>query len=212
MSPGPARQFEPNEVLARAAEAFRERGYRGTSIATLVDCMGIGRQSLYETFGDKRSLFLRAVAQYGDTVLDEVRTTLSAPGSPIENVKRQLVRWQRRHQRRGSLGCMLGVGCADFDLRDAEVAATLREHLAHIEDAFFDALVRAHAQDELPDHVDARALARTIICTSQGVALVGRVSEDGSLARDAVGGLLDLLTARATTSCRSSAHTTTEST
>lgn len=199
MSPGPAKQFEPNEVLARAAEAFRARGYRGTSIAALVDCMGIGRQSLYETFGDKRSLFMRAVAHYGDTVLHEVHTTLNAEGSPIENVKRQLRRWQRLHERRGSHGCMLGVGCADFDLDDPEVAATLREHLAHIEEAFFDALVRAQAAKELPEHVTPRALARTIICTSQGVALVGRIAEDGGMARDAVGGLIDLLTRPATT-------------
>ncbi len=196
MAPGPIKRFVPNEALARASEAFRARGYRGTSIATLVDCMGIGRQSLYETFGDKRALFLSAVGHYGEQALAEVTATLEAKGSPLGNVRRQLVRWQRQAERRGSLGCMLGVGCADFDCDDPEMASMLRQQLVHIEDAFFAAHVRAQAARELPAELDARALARTIVCTSQGVALVGRVTEDGSMARDAVGGLLELLARR----------------
>jgi AcrR family transcriptional regulator len=60
------KEFDPDLVLGRALDAFWERGYEKTSMQDLVDRMGIGRRSLYDTFGDKHSLFLRALRRYAD--------------------------------------------------------------------------------------------------------------------------------------------------
>jgi TetR/AcrR family transcriptional regulator, transcriptional repressor for nem operon len=53
--------FTPNVCLAKAAEVFATHGYAGTSMAMLTDALGIGRQSLYDTFGDKQALLLAAI-------------------------------------------------------------------------------------------------------------------------------------------------------
>lgn len=58
------KEFDPDVVLGRALDVFWERGYEKTTLQDLVDRMGIGRRSLYDTFGDKHALFLRALQRY----------------------------------------------------------------------------------------------------------------------------------------------------
>ncbi len=58
------KEFDQDEALQKAMEAFWARGYEATSMQDLVEHMGINRQSLYDTFGDKHSLFLKALDRY----------------------------------------------------------------------------------------------------------------------------------------------------
>ncbi|MGI5132731.1 TetR/AcrR family transcriptional regulator [Pseudonocardia sp. CA-107938] len=58
------KEFDPDVVLGRALDAFWENGYERTSLVDLVARMGIGRRSLYDTFGDKNALFLQVLQRY----------------------------------------------------------------------------------------------------------------------------------------------------
>ena len=58
------KQFDTDEALAKAMNAFWARGYEATSVQDLVACMGINRGSLYATFGDNRQLFIQALRRY----------------------------------------------------------------------------------------------------------------------------------------------------
>lgn len=60
------REFNETEALDRAVDVFWERGFEGTSIADLESATGLGRQSLYNAFGGKRELFLRALDRYAE--------------------------------------------------------------------------------------------------------------------------------------------------
>jgi TetR/AcrR family transcriptional regulator, transcriptional repressor for nem operon len=55
------RSFSAPEVLDRVADAFAAHGYGGTSLAVLTAATGLGKQSLYNSFGDKQQLYLQAV-------------------------------------------------------------------------------------------------------------------------------------------------------
>ena len=70
--------FDVDEALGAAIGVFREHGYEGTSAQMLVDAMGIGRQSLYDTFGDKWQLYQAALKRYET---DENRAHLAALAS-----------------------------------------------------------------------------------------------------------------------------------
>ena len=59
------REFDADAALDAAIGVFREYGFEGSSAQMLVDAMGIGRQSLYGTFGDKWQLYRSAVRRYG---------------------------------------------------------------------------------------------------------------------------------------------------
>lgn len=59
-----SKEFEESVVLDKAMRLFWEQGYEKTSMTDLVNHMGIHRKSLYDTFGDKHTLFLRSVDLY----------------------------------------------------------------------------------------------------------------------------------------------------
>src|ERR1700747_2040175 len=73
------RQFDPDEVLDRAMALFWERGYAATSIQDLVAKTGINRASLYNTFGDKKRLFLAVLDHYAKKVAAPLMAELSDP-------------------------------------------------------------------------------------------------------------------------------------
>src|SRR5579862_4531873 len=64
--PGRPRSFDEREALEKATQVFWSKGYDGVTIDDLVDGMGVGRPSLYAVFGDKRTLFLRALRAYAE--------------------------------------------------------------------------------------------------------------------------------------------------
>ena len=193
MSRGPAKQFDPEVAVAKAMDVFWARGYEAASLSDLLAHMEIGRKSLYDTFGNKRALFLKALEQYAHTTIKAIRDQLSAPGSPLKNITRVLVDFQKQHAISGSKGCMLGTNIADFDTNDPEMAIVLRSYLREVEDAFCRALLRAQEAGELSRKRNARDLAQLLLCTTQGMALVGRVLDDEALLKGAVEATLSLL-------------------
>ena len=93
MRPGPPKRFDPDQALERARDLFWRRGYDGTGIRELEATLGIGRKSLYDTYGSKRELYLRALQLYADSVIGRICDGLERPGaSAMANLERVLER------------------------------------------------------------------------------------------------------------------------
>ncbi|MGF1478034.1 MAG: TetR/AcrR family transcriptional regulator [Cyanophyceae cyanobacterium] len=193
MTRGPDKQFDTEVALSKAMEVFWAHGYEAASLSELLKNMGIGKKSLYDTFGNKQSLFLKALAYYAQTTIRELRDRLTAEGSAMTNLKHLLEEWQQMHSQPESCGCMLGTNIADFNTSDKAIAKVLREYLRQVEDSFYIALTRAQKQGELSSTVDPRNLARLLLCTTQGMALLSRVLEDDTTLEGTVQGILSLL-------------------
>jgi len=87
---GRPRSFDESEVLEKAMALFWSQGYEATALSELTEAMGIGRQSLYDTFGDKHSLFTRALTHYLETTLNEAAQTLEAIETPSGKIREWL--------------------------------------------------------------------------------------------------------------------------
>jgi TetR/AcrR family transcriptional repressor of nem operon len=194
MPPGPAKQFDPDVALEKAMDVFWAHGYEAASLSQLLDAMGIGRKSLYDTFGTKRDLFLKALDHYGRTQVRQIRNELRAPGSPLGNLRRVLENFEASHCQHRP-GCMLATNVANFTQNDEEVAAALRRHLESLTEAFAATLQRAQAEGELREDQDPTDTARLLLCATQGMALLSRVMGHGQLHRSARGALMQLLSA-----------------
>src|ERR1700720_934012 len=84
------KEFERETALQGAIGVFAEHGYEGTSTDALTRAMGINRQSMYDTFGDKWRLYLEALQRYvADSVSDQLRALNAAP-SPIKGLEAHL--------------------------------------------------------------------------------------------------------------------------
>ncbi|XGV94632.1 MAG: TetR/AcrR family transcriptional regulator [Leptolyngbya sp. BL-A-14] len=194
MTRGPEKQFDPDVALAKAMEVFWAHGYEATSLSELLKGMRIGKKSLYDTFGNKQSLFLKALEHYAHTTVLKMRDRLSADGSPLANLKDLLRDLQDLHSKPGSCGCMLGTNIADFNTDDEVIAKVMRDYLQQIEDVFAATLTRAQVAGEISSRLNPRNIARLLLCTTQGMALLGRVMDDGALlegAVEATGSLLE---------------------
>lgn len=193
MTRGPEKQFDIDVALGKAVEVFWRHGYEATSLSELLENMGIGKKSLYDTFGNKKSLFLKALEHYAHTTIQDMCDRLSADGSPLANLKQLLRNWQEMHSQRGSCGCMLGTNIADFNTDDEAIALIMRAYLRQMEDAFAATLVRAQAAEEISPDADPRKLARLLLCMTQGMALLGRVMDNGTTLEGATQAAIALL-------------------
>src|ERR1700744_895769 len=85
-----SKDFDENEVLSKAIQLFWYKGYNGTSIQDLVDGLGISRSSLYDTYTDKHTLFLRALESYQNAGASKIQEIINNPGPAKETVRRLL--------------------------------------------------------------------------------------------------------------------------
>jgi TetR/AcrR family transcriptional repressor of nem operon len=196
MTRGPEKQFDTDVVLEKAMQVFRAHGYEAASLSELLKHMGIGKKSLYDTFGNKQSLFLKALEHYAHTTIRDMRVRLSAEGSPLTNLKHLLQDWYDTNNQPGSCGCMLGTNIADFNTEDEAIAKVMRGYLQQLEDVLTATLTQAKTQDELSSDIDPRNLARLLLCTTQGMALLGRIMDNDPTLAGALEATVSLLSQR----------------
>ncbi|MEU6877147.1 TetR family transcriptional regulator [Streptomyces sp. NPDC046712] len=189
------KEFDPDAALQAALELFWRRGYEATTMSDLVEHLGIGRASIYSTFGNKHELYMKAMDQYLRTRDPLMLEELSAPGPALPPV-RALVR--RFADEAGTdevrlTGCFITNSAAELGPHDGAVARRVELSWEQIETLLHASLVRARAQGELPSDRDPQALARMLLVLMQGIRLVGKASSDPARVRDAAEQALSLL-------------------
>jgi TetR/AcrR family transcriptional repressor of nem operon len=188
------KEFDREEVLDRAVEAFWCKGYEATSVQDLLDGMGINRGSLYDTFGDKHALFLAAIDRYYDRALARTIETLETARSARDGLERVVLDAAdcgcEDRQRKGCLMTNSAVELAPHCLDTAERVA---HYYRQTEDALCRAVARARAEGRVHSRLDDRALARFISCGIQGLQVCSKVSPDREILRDAAEGILSAL-------------------
>jgi len=174
-------------------DVFWEQGYEATGIAELSERCGIGRQSMYNAFGDKKALFDQALERYERERIGHLVALLEKPGSPLGNIDSLLGMWEASWASEDGRGCFMVNSMAEMGDRDPETRSKLDRMVQTIEDGLYRTLRRAQEAGELPAERDPRALARTITITFQGLAVVGKVSSSPTYARDVLGTVRALL-------------------
>ncbi|WP_413164196.1 TetR/AcrR family transcriptional regulator [Capilliphycus salinus ALCB114379] len=188
------KEFNREEVLARAMETFWRYGYEGTSVQDLLDSMGINRGSLYDTFGDKRSLFLEAIAHYDQTVVRCLIARLEAPDASkaaiVDYFQSLVDRMVADPDRRG---CFVTNTAVELCPHDPDTAKRVAHNLDCIEGAFYKALSRAQEKGEISPDKNIPALARYLTCNLQGLRVISKVNPDPQVLQDIVQILLGVL-------------------
>ncbi|MFI2199902.1 TetR/AcrR family transcriptional regulator [Streptomyces sp. NPDC020192] len=189
------KEFDPDAALQAALELFWRRGYEATSMADLVDRLGIGRASLYATFGSKHELYLKALDRYERSGLTRIVRELSQPGPALPAVRALLRRYaaEASHDELRQSGCLITNTASELAPHDPAATRQVERNWDHVETALHSALTRAQAQDELPADRDPLALARMLLVLMQGLRVVGKASADPARVRDATEQALALL-------------------
>ncbi len=181
------KEFDHDQVLDQAMRVFWRQGYEATSVEDLVAATGINRASMYNTFGDKRGLFLAAVDHYLAQVIAERLAILLDPKSAKQAIRRYfegVLSFSLGEGRR--LGCLLTNSAVEMAPRDGFVGERLRQCLAQVEDAFLEVIQRGQTQGEIGAGKDPRALARFLMGAVQGLRVLARADADEATLRDVV--------------------------
>jgi TetR/AcrR family transcriptional repressor of nem operon len=172
------KEFDPERALLKAMELFWRLGYENTSVEALMREMGIARQSLYDTFGDKRALYLKALAFYRDRTNGAMQRMLESTPSVKAGFAKLLYGLAHETREQHERGCLLLSANLQRDPRDTVVNNLLRDNQARVEVVFQSALRRAQKQGELSAKEDAAALARYFVVTIQGMRAIARLRSD----------------------------------
>ena len=180
-------EFEREVVLDRAMRAFWSRGYEATSIQHLVERTGIQRGSLYGAFGDKRALFLAAIEHYDRVMTAKLLATLDAPGSGLGAIRRFFrLKVDAAQERSRPRGCLVTNSATELASRDRRTASRIGATLGRIEAAFHRAVIRGQQAGEIDPERDARALARFLTSSAQGLSVMAKASPERAPLEDIV--------------------------
>jgi AcrR family transcriptional regulator len=171
MPKGRPRQFDINQALDAALMLFWRHGYEGTSLAALTEAMGINVPSLYAAFGNKESLFKKALNRYLQNPASYLPKALEQPTArrAIEKLFQGAIEMVMNPHHPD--GCLLVQGA----LTSSPAATSIRKELGMCrkaaEAAVRHRLERALAEGELPAAVNAAKLARYILTVLWGLSV-----------------------------------------
>jgi TetR/AcrR family transcriptional repressor of nem operon len=188
------REFEEQKVLDAAIECFWRRGLEATSVRDLSARMGINGPSLYNAFGDKRTLFAQALERYANLSMRERIARLEQEQSPKaaiallfrELVERSLSDPERR-------GCLIVNSALEIGPHDAELRQIIAGYLREIEAFFRRCLERAIDAGEIADNMTPQDGARLFLGVLIGIRVVARTRPERALLEGMVRPALALL-------------------
>src|SRR5258708_17841703 len=187
------KNFDPDVALKIAVEVLWRLGYEHASLETLMREMGISKQSLYDTFGDKRSIYFRAMSRYRDDTNTSLRKLFAKEKSVRKGFAKIFQAMIRENKAQHERGCLLMNTNLSRAVDDVEVKNFLRDNQKDVERIFRTAFVEAKKRGEIGPEKDPITLSKFFVPTIQGMrALPMRNHNRGELAHVAAGALAAL--------------------
>ena len=181
--------FHPDAALDRAMDLFWRKGFEASSLSALLDTMDISRQSLYNTFGNKRELFLAVLDRYAQIKAMQ-RMVLQRPNAGLEDVQRYFERLIAQMEAQPEYGaCLMTVAAVELGLQDWAVKERVEHHDAELLEALHDALVEAGSSEEW----EPLQQARKLLALSKGLGVLARSGVDSATLRELVDSEMALL-------------------
>jgi TetR/AcrR family transcriptional repressor of nem operon len=176
------REFDETAALDAAVACFWQRGYEATSVRELADKMGISAPSLYNAYGDKHALFVRALERYLDRSMRARIRRLEESLPPKRAVHRfieEIIAHSLNDQERR--GCFLINSALEVAPHDRKLGALIADRLAEIEAFFCRSIKTAQGQGKIPRDRVAKDLARLLLGVVLGVRVLARSKPERAL-------------------------------
>jgi len=178
------KEFDQDKALRKAIRLFSQQGFAATSTDDLMRVMGIGRQSMYDTFGDKRALFLKALDLYVTESVHSINAELQRPGPALSAVQNALAIFAERNDLSSADGCMGLNAISEFGQRDADVTRITRNAARMQRQALMHVLTRAKKQDELDSDADLDSMADFFESTLAGIRMAAKAGKSRQALRN----------------------------
>jgi AcrR family transcriptional regulator len=188
MNRGRPRIFDPDLVLEKAMQLFWSKGYETTSLQDLLAATGLSKSSLYESFGNKQSLFEAAFSRYFDARAKQMYERLEQAGSPLTFIRDSLLSVVEEAGQGTPRGCMLVNVANEFSTSDPAVRGLIELATRRFRQVFERAFEQAQARGEVADTRPPASLALYTHCVMVGL----RTQVKSGLPRDELLIVVDL--------------------
>ncbi len=173
------RDFDEQEALEKAMQLFWLKGYNGTSPQDLLDNLGLSRSSLYRTFTDKHTLFLKALAHYEEFSTAEIKKMID-PADPVKETIRKLLEFiteavvtDEQHR-----GCFMLNSEIELSLHDKEVHEMVINNDRTLVNIFDQLIIKGQQKDEISKIHDSAAMAIFFLNTAKGIRVTAKSNSD----------------------------------
>jgi TetR/AcrR family transcriptional regulator, transcriptional repressor for nem operon len=186
MASGRKREFVIDDVLRKASEKFAAFGFNGTTLSDLEEAMGIGRQSIYETFGDKRKLYLSCLERYRIQVMQPLlREIRNAP--EVDRLPRIVMEAARRSAFEvPSLSGLLVGSLVELQRVEPELARIADRLVESLQDEIACRFAGSGSEVESSSASEAADLAAYLVAGFLGVLALARGERSARLVDGAV--------------------------
>ncbi len=189
---GRPRSFDMEAAVERAMHVFWSHGYHATALPDLLRATRLSRGSLYAAFGDKHSLFLRALDRYVADALTRMDSELAPRNEPVDGLRAFLAGYvDRTSGSNGRRGCLLVATAMELAGQDAEVHRRIAGFFKAMEAKVADTLSRAKTAGRLADGVEPSSAARILVCFVEGLRVVGKTAPPRTTSQATADALLD---------------------
>ena len=169
------KEFDEDTALDAAAQLFWSQGFDGTSMSDLEQSMGMGRQSIYNAFGDKRALFLKALERYAAWNQERLAESLMQPDAGVQTIREYfegVVEFATAEGPRR--GCLVANSILEIGGSDEGVARRCEASQGMVLRGFENALANAVRSGELAGSVDVAATARMLVSQVYGITVLSK--------------------------------------
>jgi TetR/AcrR family transcriptional regulator, transcriptional repressor for nem operon len=176
------REFNEDKAIDAAVDCFWARGYEATSVRELADCMGISGASLYNAYGDKRTLFVTALERYADRSMRERVWRVERDHGPKAAIRAFLDEIiERSLTDRDRKGCLLVNSALDVAPHDAGLAEIVASYLDELRAFFRRSIVAACDAGEAPAGIDADEVSGHFLGVLMGIRVLARAMPNRKL-------------------------------
>ncbi|MGK7294435.1 MAG: TetR/AcrR family transcriptional regulator [Candidatus Wenzhouxiangella sp. M2_3B_020] len=182
--------FDQTQALDAAMMQFWESGYEGSSMQDLVDRMRISRQSLYDTYGNKRELFEAALARYRAEVIEPaIRALMDSSRTPAQAVRHHLEAIASGRYDRPP-GCLVVRSATELPVEDDAIGAMLGACVREIRDALEVRIEEGRRAGDFDAQRSSTELAGSVMAASMGLHVMNRLPDRGAGIRPSVDALM----------------------
>jgi TetR/AcrR family transcriptional repressor of nem operon len=168
------REFDRDAALDRAMKLFWEKGFAATSTDSLLAEMGIGRQSLYNAFGDKRQLYLEVLRSYQQMSVGGHLKRLNEPASPLEGILELLSGLAAKDRKIRALGCFGVSSIGEFGTSDPELRRLGEAAGALLRGRIAERIREGQALGEIDPGFEAEEGAAFVLMSMMGLQVTAR--------------------------------------
>ena len=169
------KKFDIDDAIDRATEVFWAKGYEATSLADLLDAIGIKKGSFYNAFGSKKQLFTKSLLKYDQEQRRKILVNLSSLNSPVDaisNLFDGLIAQSLADDKKK--GCLLVNTALDLPNHDADTEVIVQQSMAELETFFVDQIKLGIQQGSINSSLNVETSAKGLLTLVTGLRVLAR--------------------------------------